>query len=70
MRKTDAIEETVRWMDESTTEMVGFSLFNMLTIATIFSSAGLFATGHKSEALLVALLPPTFQAMKLMADKR
>jgi hypothetical protein len=69
-RKEDAIEGTVRMIDESSTDMVGFSMFNMLTMAAILSSAGLFASGHKNEAIWVGLLPPTFQALKLMADKR
>lgn len=64
----DVIESTLRTMDESTKGAAGVSLFHILTLASIGGSLALFFAGKKSAAIFVGLWPPTFQALKSVAD--
>ena len=63
----DVVESTLRTMDEST-KSSGISLFHILTLASIGGSLALFFAGKKSAAIFVGLWPPTFQALKAVAD--
>jgi len=63
----DVVESTLRTMDEST-KSAGISLFHILTLASIGGSLALFFAGKKSAAIFVGLWPPTFQALKSVAD--
>jgi hypothetical protein len=65
---TDVVESTLRTMDESTKGAAGVSLFHILTLASIGGSLALFFAGKKSAAIFVGLWPPTFQALKAVAD--
>jgi len=65
---TDVIESTLRTVDESTKQSTGVSLFHILTLASIGGSLALFFAGKKSAAIFVGLWPPTFQALKAVAD--
>ena len=64
----DVVESTLRTMDESTRGAAGVSLFHILTLASIGGSLALFFAGKKSAAIFVGLWPPTFQALKAVAD--
>lgn len=64
----DVVESTLRTMDESTKGAAGISLFHILTLASIGGSLALFFAGKKSAAIFVGLWPPTFQALKAVAD--
>src|ERR1051325_6845713 len=64
----DVIESTLRSVDESTKNSTGVSLFHILTLASIGGSLALFFAGKKSAAIFVGLWPPTFQALKSVAD--
>ena len=64
----DVIESTLRTVDESTKQSTGVSLFHILTLASIGGSLALFFAGKKSAAIFVGLWPPTFQALKSVAD--
>ncbi|MDQ3806313.1 MAG: hypothetical protein M3416_21100 [Acidobacteriota bacterium] len=64
----DVVEATLRTVDESTKSATGISLFHILTLASIGGSLALFFTGKKSAAIFVGLWPPTFQALKSVAD--
>ncbi|HEV3468616.1 MAG TPA: hypothetical protein VG148_04800 [Pyrinomonadaceae bacterium] len=64
----DVIESTLRTVDESTKSSTGVSLFHILTLASIGGSLALFFAGKKSAAIFVGLWPPTFQALKSVAD--
>jgi hypothetical protein len=64
----DVVESTLRTMDESTKSAAGISLFHILTLASIGGSLALFFAGKKSAAIFVGLWPPTFQALKSVAD--
>ena len=64
----DVVESTLRTMDESTKSTAGVSLFHILTLASIGGSLALFFAGKKSAAIFVGLWPPTFQALKSVAD--
>ncbi|HEX8285628.1 MAG TPA: hypothetical protein VF588_19895 [Pyrinomonadaceae bacterium] len=64
----DVVESTLRTMDESTKSTAGISLFHILTLASIGGSLALFFAGKKSAAIFVGLWPPTFQALKAVAD--
>ena len=64
----DVIESTLRTVDESTKSAAGVSLFHILTLASIGGSLALFFAGKKSAAIFVGLWPPTFQALKAVAD--
>lgn len=64
----DVIESTLRTVDETTKQSTGVSLFHILTLASIGGSLALFFAGKKSAAIFVGLWPPTFQALKSVAD--
>ena len=64
----DVVESTLRTMDQSTKSAAGISLFHILTLASIGGSLALFFAGKKSAAIFVGLWPPTFQALKAVAD--
>ena len=64
----DVVESTLRTMDQSTKSAAGVSLFHILTLASIGGSLALFFAGKKSAAIFVGLWPPTFQALKSVAD--
>ncbi len=66
--QTDAAESMIRTIDESTKESTGISLFHILTLGSIGASLALFASGKKQAAIFVGLWPPTFQALKSVAD--
>ncbi len=65
---TDVVESTLRTVDQSTKQAAGVSLFHILTLASIGGSLALFFAGKKSAAIFVGLWPPTFQALKAVAD--
>ncbi len=64
----DVVEATLRTVDQSTKQAAGVSLFHILTLASIGGSLALFFAGKKSAAIFVGLWPPTFQALKSVAD--
>ena len=64
----DVVESALRTVDESTKGAAGVSLFHILTLASIGGSLALFFAGKKSAAIFVGLWPPTFQALKAVAD--
>ncbi|HEV2762993.1 MAG TPA: hypothetical protein VGV38_08365 [Pyrinomonadaceae bacterium] len=64
----DVVESTLRTIDKSTKQAAGVSLFHILTLASIGGSLALFFAGKKSAAIFVGLWPPTFQALKSVAD--
>jgi hypothetical protein len=64
----DVVESTLRTVDEATKGSTGISLFHILTLASIGGSLALFFAGKKSAAIFVGLWPPTFQALKSVAD--
>jgi hypothetical protein len=66
--QADIAESMLRSMDESTKESTGISLFHILTLGSIGASLALFASGKKQAAIFVGLWPPTFQALKSVAD--
>ncbi|MBA2340376.1 MAG: hypothetical protein H0V88_08260 [Pyrinomonadaceae bacterium] len=65
---TDMVESTLRTVDGSTKDATGVSLFHILTLASIGGSLALFFSGKKMAAIFVGLWPPTFQALKAVAD--
>ncbi len=66
--QTDMAESMIRTMDESTKEATGISLFHILTLGSIGASLALFFAGKKQAGIFVGLWPPTFQALKSVAD--
>lgn len=66
--QTDAAESLIRTVDESTKQTTGISLFHILTLGSIGASIALFLTGNKQAGIFVGLWPPTFQALKSVAD--
>ncbi|HYH84007.1 MAG TPA: hypothetical protein VEX60_00905 [Pyrinomonadaceae bacterium] len=64
----DVVEGALRTVDQSTKTATGVSLFHILTLASIGGSLALFFAGKKSAAIFVGLWPPTFQALKSVAD--
>ena len=64
----DAAESLIRTVDESTKQATGISLFHILTLGSIGASIALFLAGKKDAAIFVGLWPPTFQALKSVAD--
>ena len=64
----DVVESALLTVDESTKTATGVSLFHILTLASIGGSLALFFAGKKSAAIFVGLWPPTFQALKSVAD--
>ncbi len=66
--KRDAAESVLRTIDASTKEATGISLFHILTLGSIGASLALFFSGNKQAGIFVGLWPPTFQALKSVAD--
>ena len=66
--QTDAAESLIRTVDESTKQATGISLFHILTLGSIGASIALFLSGNKQAGIFVGLWPPTFQALKSVAD--
>jgi hypothetical protein len=66
--RKDVVEGALRTVDQSTKTATGVSLFHILTLASIGGSLALFFAGKKSAAIFVGLWPPTFQALKSVAD--
>jgi hypothetical protein len=64
----DAAESILRTIDESTKSATGISLFHILTLGSIGASLALFFSGNKQAGIFVGLWPPTFQALKAVAD--
>jgi hypothetical protein len=64
----DAAESLMRTVDESTKQATGISLFHILTLGSIGASIALFLSGNKQAGIFVGLWPPTFQALKSVAD--
>jgi hypothetical protein len=64
----DAAESLLRTIDESTKQATGVSLFHILTLGSIGASLALFFSGNKQAGIFVGLWPPTFQALKSVAD--
>jgi hypothetical protein len=64
----DVAESMLRTFDQSTKEATGVSLFHILTLASIGASVALFLSGKKMAGIFVGLWPPTFQALKSVAD--
>ncbi len=64
----DAAESMLRTIDASTKSATGISLFHILTLGSIGASLALFFTGNKQAGIFVGLWPPTFQALKAVAD--
>ena len=65
---TDMAEAMLRTVDETTKGATGISLFHILTLGSIGASIALMIAGKKSAAIFVGLWPPTFQALKSVAD--
>lgn len=64
----DAAESMLRNADQATKEATGVSLFHILTLGSIGASIALFLAGKKEAGIFVGLWPPTFQALKSVAD--
>jgi hypothetical protein len=66
--KKDVVESTARSLDQTTKQAAGISLFHLLTLGSIGASIALYIAGKKDAAIFVGLWPPTFQALKAVAD--
>ncbi len=64
----DVVESVARELDVTTKKAAGISLFHLLTLGSIGASIALFLSGKKDAAIFVGLWPPTFQALKAVAD--
>ncbi|HEX8846771.1 MAG TPA: hypothetical protein VF791_19165 [Pyrinomonadaceae bacterium] len=64
----DVAESVLRTIDRSTKKATGLSLFHILTLGSIGASIALFLSGKKQAGIFVGLWPPTFQALKSVAD--
>ena len=64
----DVAESVLRTIDRSTKQATGLSLFHILTLGSIGASIALFFSGKKQAGIFVGLWPPTFQALKAVAD--
>ncbi|HEX7174416.1 MAG TPA: hypothetical protein VF240_03930 [Pyrinomonadaceae bacterium] len=64
----DVVESTARGLDQTTKQATGISLFHLLTLGSIGASIALYIAGKKDAAIFVGLWPPTFQALKAVAD--
>jgi hypothetical protein len=64
----DVAESVLRTIDRSTKSATGISLFHILTLGSIGASIALFFSGKKQAGIFVGLWPPTFQALKAVAD--
>ncbi len=68
VQKKDVAESVLRTIDKSTKKAAGISLFHLLTLGSIGASIALFLAGKKQAGIFVGLWPPTFQALKAVAD--
>ena len=68
MESADKAESLIRTIDASTKESTGISLFHILTLGSIGASLALFFSGNRQAGIFVGLWPPTFQALKAVAD--
>ncbi|MDQ3257421.1 MAG: hypothetical protein M3R15_26645 [Acidobacteriota bacterium] len=68
MESADKAESLIRTIDASTKESTGISLFHILTLGSIGASLALFFSGNRQAGIFVGLWPPTFQALKSVAD--
>lgn len=66
--QTDMAESMLRSLDQTTKESTGISLFHILTFGSIGASLALYFSGKRQAAIFVGLWPPTFQALKAVAD--
>jgi hypothetical protein len=64
----DVAESVLRTIDQSTKSATGISLFHILTLGSIGASIALFLSGKKQAGIFLGLWPPTFQALKSVAD--
>lgn len=64
----DVVESVARDLDVTTKKVAGVSLFHLLTLGSIGASIALFIAGKKDAAIFIGLWPPTFQALKSVAD--
>jgi hypothetical protein len=64
----DVAESALRTIDKSTKKATGISLFHLLTLGSIGASIALFLAGKKQAGIFIGLWPPTFQALKSVAD--
>lgn len=64
----DVAESMIRTIDQSTKKATGISLFHILTLGSIGASIALFLSGKKQAGIFIGLWPPTFQALKSVAD--
>ncbi len=64
----DMVESVARNLDQTTKKAAGVSLFHILTLGSIGASIALYLAGKKSAAIFIGLWPPTFQALKSVAD--
>jgi hypothetical protein len=64
----DVAESVLRTIDRSTKGATGISLFHILTLGSIGASIALFLSGKKQAGIFIGLWPPTFQALKSVAD--
>ena len=68
VQKKDVAESVLRTIDKSTKKAAGVSLFHLLTLGSIGASIALFLAGKKQAGIFIGLWPPTFQALKAVAD--
>ncbi len=66
--QTDIAESMLRSLDHTTKEATGISLFHILTFGSIGAALALYFSGKRQAAIFVGLWPPTFQALKAVAD--
>jgi len=64
----DLAESVIRDLDQTTKKAAGVSLFHILTLGSIGASLALYFAGNRQAAIFVGLWPPTFQALKSVAD--
>ena len=64
----DLAESMIRDLDQTTKKAAGVSLFHILTLGSIGASLALYFAGNRQAAIFVGLWPPTFQALKSVAD--
>jgi len=64
----DMAESVLRDIDQTTKKATGISLFHILTLGSIGASLALYFAGNRQAAIFVGLWPPTFQALKSVAD--
>jgi hypothetical protein len=68
--EADLAESLLQNVEEKVRAKSGFSLFHILTVASIATSIFLFLRGNKLGAIFVGLWPPTLQALKSASQNR